>query len=150
MSYNSPQGLVAKALNGPLTHTQSASFVTAGLIVPIGASERLSIEYTLLCACSSTGGVRIQTAALPSGATGRITVQGTTSAITASTILGSTTPATSLGSWNTFNGIGILYVQLYVANSTTAGSIDMQFSPVTNGQTATMHIGSRVVAYKVA
>jgi hypothetical protein len=95
-------------------------------------------------------GLRFRTAALPQNASARMFMNGNSTAVTAYTVASSTTPATSPGNWNTFAGTGVLFVTLLVANSATAGTVDLQFGPVTNGQTATVHMGSNVVAYKVA
>jgi hypothetical protein len=145
-----PNFNMALARSTSATNTSNTNYVSAGLAIPIGAGEKLLLTYSLNIQGSGTGGLRFKTAALPQNASARMFMNGNSTAVTAYTVASSTTPATSPGNWNTFAGTGVLFVTLLVANSATAGTVDLQFGPVTNGQTATVHMGSNVVAYKVA
>lgn len=131
------------------TNAASASFVTTGLTVPLNPGEKLIINLSLVVQCSSTGGVKLQTAALPAGATARLSLEGNTTAATAYAAVTTTAPATSPQTWVAFAGTGMVFGVLEVEVGATGGTLDLQFAPATNGQTATIHLGSNALALRV-
>jgi hypothetical protein len=142
--------LSAAAVTGAAkTNAASASFVTTGLSVPINPGEKLLINVTLIIQCSSTGGVKLQTTALPAGASARMSLEGNTTAATAYAAVSTTTPATSPQTWVTFAGTGMVTGVIEVEAGSAGGTIDLQFAPFTNAQTATVHVGSNLLAMRV-
>lgn len=142
--------LTAAAVTGAAkTNAASATFVTTGLTIPLNPGEKLVINLSLIVQCSSTGGVKIQTAALPAGATARLSLEGNTSAVTAYTAVSTTTPATSPQTWVTFAGVGMVSGVLEIEVGATGGTLDLQFAPGVNAQTATILVGSNALALRV-
>lgn len=130
------------------TNNNSAVFVTTGLSMLLNPGDKVVINVVLIVQGSSTGGVKLQTSALPAGATGRLTLRGTTTAVTIESVVSSATPAVSPQTWVTFAGTGLVTGTLEVEVGTTGGVLDLQFAPAVNAQVATIHVGSNAIAYR--
>jgi hypothetical protein len=142
--------ITAVSLTGAAkTNALSASFVTTGLSIPLNPGEKLVINVTFIVQCSSTGGVKIQTSALPAGATGRISLEGNTTSAAVYAAISSTTPAVSPQTWVTFAGTGMVTGVIEIEVGATGGTLDILFAPATNAQTATIHVGSNALALRV-
>lgn len=130
--------------------TSSTTLVDAtGLSVAIGAGEKMIVEWTLRFTFAAAGAVKVAVTT-PSGATQLIVASMLPDAIVpasgATTVSGTAIPlAPALAT------AGVVTVTAAVTNSTTAGSVTLQFAQNASSGTATsLKANSCVVARRIA
>lgn len=132
------------------TTTSSTQGDVTDMSFAIGASETWAVEWFLSTQCSSTGGIRFAIT-VPSGATFRGVAEGTAASVTARTtstlVTSGTAPAINFNNAN-FNGS--VRITAVIVNSTTEGTVQLQFASTTAGQTSTVYANSSQVARRVA
>ena len=141
-------------VNARITANRTTTVVTAGSVTDmsfaIGASEVWSFDFYLSNGCSGVGGVKWAING-PAGATFRAHAVGMSTGITAITSDLMTALAT-LGI--AFNAValatGWTRITGTVVNSTTPGTVQLQFASTTAAQTSTAYAGSNLSAHRIS
>lgn len=130
------------------TTTTTAMANVTDLAIAIGAGEAWSFDAYLSAGCNNTGGSQFSVT-VPAGATVRATANGNTNSATAFT---NGTIAASDGASPTMLNVSaqnrLVEIHGVVVNGANAGSIQVRFKSVTNGQTTTVSANSFITARK--
>jgi nitrogen fixation protein len=126
------------ALTGSNVTTTSATLVDiTGLVTPtLPANSTWFFEVLMGTACTGTGGIKFGYTA-PSGATGILYIEGTSSSAAAYQQATTSGALSSVGV-NRFNGGSFTKMYGRVAVGATAGVVQLQFASGTSGQTSTI------------
>lgn len=116
------------------------------LSFPVVAGSTYTFEFQMRNQCSSTGGIQYALA-FPAGSTVAYSTFGNTSATAIGVSSATSADANGIAYNTTASGTGFAKLHGYI-NVASDGIVQLRFRSTTNGQTSTIHPGSRVDAWK--
>lgn len=136
-----------------VTSDRTTTVITAGNVTDMSfavpASENWGFEFFLSNGCNGTGGIK-WAITVPSGATFRAVADGSAASATARTSAIMTVSGTLTIAFNAaVLATGFTRITGAVANSTTAGTVQLQFASTTATQTSTVYTNSLMTAQKL-
>jgi hypothetical protein len=143
-----PNNVASARCSADRTTTATGMANVTDLAVAIGANETWSFEASLCAGCNNTGGSQFSVA-IPVGAAMRVKAEGNTNTATGWTAgVLTTSDAASPTMLNVSAQGRSVDLRGVVVNGANAGSIQVRFKSVTNGQTTTVNANSYITGRK--
>lgn len=147
-------GIVAKRKSTDQTSIVATAADCTDLSFVMAANEVFAFCFDIAQSCNNTGGVKFAIT-VPSGATLTANATGIGASVGVPTSSRITTSGTLTSAFNTLNNTGNATagwtrISGTVLNSTTAGTVALQFAAGTATQSAVVYAGSSLVAHKVS